>query len=260
MNHFIVMLIFYFLACHHIFAQSGEFSIMTYNIHHGADADDKLCIKEMKKYIRKTGVSVVGLQEVDSVCERSSKIDETKILAQGTKLKGYFTRHFPFQGGAYGQGLLCRYNVLSIENKTIPIYPESEGKSVSMLLADIRIEKDLVITIAVVHLDYRSKPSRLQQIHLIKNILNKSVHPVILMGDFNAYPDADEIQILKEDFTLFPIDEQAFTYPAKNPDRRIDFIFVSKGAPFHVASERIDSVLFSDHLPLIATIKYDRSR
>ena len=260
MNHFILLIIGCLVMEHRIFAQTGEFTIMTYNIHHGADADNKLTIKEMKKYIRDKGVSVVGLQEVDSVCERSGKLDETKILAQGTKLKGYFTRHFPFEGGAYGQGLLSKYKVLKLENQIIPIYPESEGKSVSMLMADLKIEKDLLITVAVVHLDYRSKSSRLQQIDLIKNKLKKCIHPVILMGDFNAYHDADEIEILKEDFTLFPMAEGAFTYPAKHPDRRIDFIFISKGAPIRVVGERIDSVLFSDHLPLIATIKYDSSR
>ncbi|MCB0667077.1 MAG: endonuclease/exonuclease/phosphatase family protein [Saprospiraceae bacterium] len=229
---------------------------MSYNIHHGANADDDLTIKEMRKYIKKSGVSIVGLQEVDSVCERSASMDEVKELAHGSKFKGYFTRHFAFQGGAYGQGLLSKYKVSSLRNMEIPIYPEEEGKSVSMLLADIQIDKHLIITVAVVHLDYRNKSSRLQQIELISRILKDEVHPVILLGDFNAYYRSDEIEILKERFTLFEISEDAYTYPARNPDRRIDFIFISKGAPLRVVSERIDSVDFSDHLPLIATIQY----
>lgn len=257
MNNFIIITLFGLFALPEIFSQSGTFKVMTYNIHHGADSNEKLTVKEMKKYIRRSGVSIVGLQEVDSVCERSNYIDETSVLAQGSKLKGYFTRHFPFQGGAYGQGLLSKYKLLSLENMTIPIYPETEGKSVSMLLADLQLDKTLIITVAVVHLDYRSKASRLQQIELIKNILRDRIYPVILVGDFNAYHDTEEIEILKEGFTLFPFTESAFTYPTKNPDRRIDFIFISKGAPLKVISESIDQVPFSDHLPLIATIKYN---
>lgn len=246
----------FWVTSHFIIAQSGTFRIMSYNIHHGADADDRPTIKEMKKYIKKSGVSIVGLQEVDSVCERSGKIDEVKVLAQGSKLKGYFTRHFAFQGGAYGQGLLSKYKVIGVRNIEIPIYPEEEGKSVSMLVANIRVDKELVISVAVVHLDYRSKASRLQQFELIKEILKDEVYPVILLGDFNAYPDSDEIKLLSERFTLFPVSEDALTYPARNPDRRIDFIFISKDAPLQVISEHIDSVPFSDHLPLIATIRY----
>lgn len=257
MNKALVLLLFFWLlASHFIFSQSGTFQIMSYNIHHGADTNDNLTIKEMKKYIKKSGVSIVGLQEVDSVCERSGSIDEVKELAHGSKFKGYFTRHFAFQGGAYGQGLLSKYKVASLRNIEIPIFPQEEGKSVSMLMADIEVEKHLVVTVAVVHLDYRNKSSRLQQIELITSILKDEIHPVILLGDFNAYYRSEEIEVLKERFTLFPISEDAFTYPASNPDRRIDFIFISEGAPLRVLSERIDSVNFSDHLPLIATIQY----
>ncbi|MCB0687086.1 MAG: endonuclease/exonuclease/phosphatase family protein [Saprospiraceae bacterium] len=256
MKYFKILIIL--LLSTQVFSQSGMFKIMTYNIHHGADADDQLTIDAMRKYIKRSGASIVGLQEVDSVCERSGKMDEPKILARGSKLKSYFTRHFPFQGGAYGQALLTKCKVLKVENKTIPVYPESEGKSVSMLLADISIDRDLVITVAVVHLDYRNKSSRQQQIDLVINLLQKIVHPVILLGDFNAFHNSEEIDILRQEFTLFPIANDAYTFPAKNPDRRIDFIFISKNAPFKVITEKIDSVPYSDHLPLIATIKFFR--
>jgi endonuclease/exonuclease/phosphatase family metal-dependent hydrolase len=51
--------------------------------------------------------------------------------------------------------------------------------------------------------------------------------PVFLMGDLNATPNSETIVALKEDFVILT-DPGAFTFPAKAPERTIDYIMIDK--------------------------------
>ena len=61
----------------------------------------------------------------------------------------------------------------------------------------------------------------------VARILRKGDKPVFLMGDFNSRPDSEAIKSLKEDFAILS-DETQPTWPAKKPDRTIDFIMLDK--------------------------------
>jgi endonuclease/exonuclease/phosphatase family metal-dependent hydrolase len=47
------------------------------------------------------------------------------------------------------------------------------------------------------------------------------------MGDLNATPNSETIASLKEDFALLT-DPAEFTFPAKSPNRTIDYIMIDK--------------------------------
>lgn len=229
---------------------------MTYNIHHGVDANGKNTLKDIGKYIMDSRADIVGLQEVDSMCERSGKIDQPAQLSKLSGLGSYFTRHFPYQGGSYGQALLSAYTVTHLENVSLPVFPLSSGKSVSMLVADVEIA-ERKITIAVVHLDYRNQESRLHQINVLWDHLKDKNKNLILMGDMNAFPNSDEMQRIRENFIVYPFIENAYSFPAVNPDRRIDFVLVRKGSDLRIVSESVGNVPYSDHLPVITTIDFN---
>ena len=240
-----------------ILITAQEIEIMTYNIHHGADANEIPTIDSIGKYIKESTVQIVGLQEVDSVCIRSDKRDHPAELGKMTGLESHFTRHFPFQGGAYGQGLLSKYTAVNLQNISIPILPLSSGKSVSMLVADLEITPGKELTIAVVHLDYRNQASRLNQIEMIWEVLQNKNRNLILMGDINAMPGSPALKLLSKSFDRFQQNPEPYSFPADNPDRRIDFVFVRKGSDLKITNERIDRVPYSDHLPVITTIVYN---
>ena len=85
----------------------------------------------------------------------------------------------------------------------------------------------------------------------------------LLLGDFNARPDAPELTPLWA--TLRDADPGAPTFPASAPDRRIDYVFVGwpkAGGAGHVtrctveALEPVEGVVPSDHLAVLAELRY----
>jgi endonuclease/exonuclease/phosphatase family metal-dependent hydrolase len=74
-----------------------------------------------------------------------------------------------------------------------------------------------------------SKQKRVEAAAVVRAALKPyaAQKPVFLMGDLNALPDSETIASLKEDFVVLT-DPAAFTFPAKKPDRTIDYIMVDK--------------------------------
>lgn len=231
-----------------------QITIMSYNIHHGADASEHPTLDSIAAMIADSEVNIVGLQEVDSVCLRSNGVDQTEVLGNLTAMDHYFTRHFAYQGGAYGQGLLSDVPLTNLRNFRLPVFPLEDGKEVSVLVADIHPAPDWVFTVGVVHLDYKSAESRMHQIDILLDSL-AGIQDLVLLGDFNAYPDSPEMLKLSQYFDRFQSTNEPPTFPAINPDRRIDFIWVKKGSKLRIVREYIPHVPYSDHLPLITSVR-----
>ncbi len=231
-----------------------QIRIMTYNIHNGADASEQPTLDSMGYFIGESGLDIVGLQEVDSICHRSDGVDQPERLGEIVGMDHYFTRHFAYQGGAYGQGLLSDVPLTNLRNFRLPVFPLEDGKEVSVLLADIHPAPDWVFTVGVVHLDYKSAESRMHQIDILLDSL-AGIQDLVLLGDFNAYPDSPEMLKLSQYFDRFQSTNEPPTFPAINPDRRIDFIWVKKGSKLRIVREYIPHVPYSDHLPLITSVR-----
>ena len=59
--------------------------VMSYNIHIGENAANEDQLKNIADFIKSSKADIVGLQEVDSVCKRSGKVDQMKFLAENTR-------------------------------------------------------------------------------------------------------------------------------------------------------------------------------
>lgn len=226
-------------------------TILSYNIHHGADKAEINTLDSMAAYIKLSGADIVCLQEVDSVCKRSGSVDQTAVLAKAAGMKGVFARHFPWEEGAYGISILSKYEITGTKVYRLPIDSSAQHKSVAFLIADIWITDSQVITVAVVHMDYRSQTSRIRQAGEMLRLLHTSPHPVILAGDMNGSPGTPEIETLtkylKEEAT-----GPLYTFPAEAPNRKIDYILLGNGIRSVVY--KTDAVLYSDHLPLLRKV------
>ncbi len=99
---------------HPLLAQ--KIQIMSYNIHHGANRQEVNTLAEIGRFIKESGVDLVGLQEVDSMCNRSGKVDQMKKLGEITGMQYAFVRHFAYDGGAYGLGILSKYPISEVRN------------------------------------------------------------------------------------------------------------------------------------------------
>lgn len=225
--------------------------VMSYNIHHGADADEKDQLAAMGAFIKASGADIIGLQEVDSVCTRSHGVDQMQQLAQLTGMYYAFVRHFAYQGGAYGMGVLSRFPITEVENKRMSLL-KSKTPSTAMISVVIRLPKKRYIRFASAHFALDDS-SRMVQAGEVLAYLKADKYPVILTGDLNATPETREIQYLKSCFTetdsrLLP------TYPAPAATKKIDYIFVRKENLARVRQYTVPVNSLSDHLPVVATV------
>ncbi|HEY0900472.1 MAG TPA: endonuclease/exonuclease/phosphatase family protein [Sphingobacteriaceae bacterium] len=236
--------------------QAQKLKVMSYNIHHGADKTEKLTLDEMGAYIKKSGADLVGLQEVDSMCNRSGKVDQMKRLAEITGMHYTFVRHFAYDGGAYGLGILSKYPISNVKNHRLSLLPYDEKKpSLAFLVAEIELQKMNVI-FSTAHFGLNA-PTRLAQSDEVLALLKDSTLPAIFTGDLNATPESTEIGKLNAYFTETGPDS-ALTFPVNKPVKKIDYIMVSKAHLKKVVAYQVDEILSSDHLPVVCEVKVRR--
>lgn len=236
-----------------------EIKVMSYNIHHGRNGEGEVDLKSIAEVIKNSGADIIGLQEVDSVCNRSGNVDQMKALAGLTGMHYTFRRHFEYDGGAYGLGVLSRYPIVNVYDHRISSYPKGGESSLTLLATDIKVGASKTVHFATVHFDYRKDPGiRLQQSAETVAYLNNVAYPVILTGDLNAEPDKPEIKNLFKTFTDTDT-SGTFTYPADQPVKKIDYILVSNPHLKKVVQHKVvHEPGASDHRPVIAEIIFEK--
>ncbi|MEO1012854.1 MAG: endonuclease/exonuclease/phosphatase family protein [Bacteroidota bacterium] len=249
---------FWLQCCFLLFTQATNaqnIKVMSYNIHHGENIRGQIDLREIGRVIKKSGADLVGLQEVDSVCARSNKEDQMKVLAELTGMYYTFKKHFDYDGGSYGLGILSKYPFDRTFDERISSYPEGSSKTLVLLVTDIEIAKGSIVRFATVHFDYREDPTiRLAQSSETLDFFAKNTYPVILTGDLNAEPNTREIKGLGSMFTDTDISGKS-TYPADGPSTKIDYILVSGQHLKKVKKHKvINEPVASDHRPVMASI------
>lgn len=227
--------------------------VISYNIHHGADQEEISTLDEIGGFIRSSGADLVGLQEVDSLCNRSGNVDQMKRLAELTGMHYAFVRHYAYDGGAYGLGILSRYPVSGVRNDRISLSPkEGKKRSLALLSAKITLPDEREVLFSTVHFAL-DQPTRLIQSAETRRLLKRDI-PVILTGDLNAGPGTKEIEQLSAYFSATG-PSAAPTYPVGEPVKKIDYIFVSSRDLKKVISGKVlNDIRHSDHLPLSSEI------
>ncbi|MDQ0795090.1 endonuclease/exonuclease/phosphatase family protein [Streptomyces sp. B1I3] len=245
--------------------------VATYNIHAGAGMDNVFDLDRQTDLLRTLDADVIGLQEVDAHWgARSEWRDLAGELARRLHMRVSFAPIYsldpPATGGPrreYGVALLSRYPIVSAENHEItrlstqdqnPVPAPAPGFAEVVL----RVE-GLPVHVYVTHLDYRPDPSvRAAQVADTRRIMGEDRGRKILLGDFNAEPDAPELAPLWEE--LKDADPGAPTFPALDPVKRIDFVAVSKEGPWavRVNGAAVAETLASDHRPLVADLELRR--
>ena len=118
--------------------------------------------------------------------------------------------------------------------------------------AILRVELEGGLTVRVSH--FGLQPD--EEENAVKTVIdNICENKCILMGDFNVTPDdpvLNPIRAKMKDTADF-FDEPKLSFPSDEPDRKIDYIFVSKD--INVVSADIPPTVVSDHRPHTATIE-----
>ena len=229
--------------------------VMTYNIHVGFGMDKKLNLARIAEVIRNERPDLVGLQEVDRGVRRTSGIDEIAELARLTQMEYAFAPNLDYQGGKYGVAILSRFPILTFDHRRYASRREAERRGFIRIEVMVKGQK---INFVTTHLDYQFADSRLFEAEQLLKELAAIKETLIVAGDFNDEPEGTAYKLMLSFFRdawneAMSGAGNGFTYPADNPVKRIDYVFVGQGAAVKGAAVR--STLASDHLPLIVDLE-----
>jgi len=224
--------------------------------------------------IARLSPDLLGLQEIIRLPPPGSGEKLGPDADQTAEINDGFGYHTAFAAAAeYGAGLQFGNALLSrwpiIDHSAIPL-PGAESGETRVLLYCVVASPYGKIPVFVTHLNWKLHHGtvRAQQVSYIAKRIFELVpthadsFPPILMGDFNAEPDADEIRFLVgqaalDDKTVYFADAWSYagdgpgyTFDRKNrfaalahePPRRIDYIFV-RGPDRWFRGEPLDAKL-----------------
>ncbi|HEX9620505.1 MAG TPA: endonuclease/exonuclease/phosphatase family protein [Polyangiaceae bacterium] len=242
---------------------------------------------------------VIGLQEVlrlEPSRPGSAVEDQAAEIAEGGAWYHCFAAAADYGNGLFfGNALLSRFPILEERGFSLP--GAYSGETRSLLFALVETPKGRLPAF-VTHLNwkYHHGSVRLEQVRFIADTVAElapeeepDTLPAVLMGDFNADPDSDEIRYLRGLHTVegrsvfftdawsyvngtaagFTFDRgNEFAARAHEPSRRIDYIFVRgpdqqfRGEPLetrvvfhHGVKTRAGPVWPSDHFGLVTDLR-----
>jgi endonuclease/exonuclease/phosphatase family metal-dependent hydrolase len=253
--------------------------VVSYNIRHGEGEDGVFDPARTAAALRQLDADVIGLNEVDVHWgDRSDFLDEAGYFAQALGMHAYFGPIYdlpPLTAGApdrlYGEAILSRYPIVHATNHDItrlstqvpnPVPAPAPGFP-EIVIATPGGPIDVYTT----HLDYRADPAvRELQVADTLRIHGADPRRTILTGDFNAAPDAPELQPLWTelvDALGATANAGQFTYPANDPVQRIDYVAVSPDITVvdgFVPDIEFAGVQASDHRPVAVDLSVPLAR
>ena len=236
--------------------QAQTLRVLTYNIHHGEDVNGKLDLKQVAAVINAARPDIVALQEVDSMTNRTGKVDQLKELAAMTGMYFFFGKNMDYDGGGYGVGILSKKPIQRSFITRLPHFPKSEPRVAATVELSFKKNKRFLFT--TIHLDYVDNPAeRMEQAKKLQSVFAGSQMPSILAGDFNAQPDeATMNDIIFSQYRETDPTGSALTYPSGLPEVKIDYVLVSKGHGWKLKSyEVIEEKVASDHRPVLSVVR-----
>jgi endonuclease/exonuclease/phosphatase family metal-dependent hydrolase len=139
-------------------AESDTLRVMTFNIHHGADSQERMSVAEIAAVIRREQPDIVALQEVDRGVERTQRRD---LLVELARLTGMDHRAFgktiDHQGGQYGNAILSRHPIARQTNTLLTQREPGERRGVLQAVVNVRGRQ---VAVLATHFDVRNDEER----------------------------------------------------------------------------------------------------
>ena len=230
--------------------------VMSFNTQHCRNFLTKeIDYARMAEVINRYAPDIVGLNEMRDTFAEPGYDKQTEILAS---LCGYqyhsFAKAIEVRGStpfAYGNGFLSKYKIDEVTSFPIAL-PKDKRTYLyyeSRVLMKVRLENGY--TVLVTHFGL-SLEEKLQAVKIV--VENLEEEKCILMGDFNVRPDGDILLPIRDRMKdcASVCDKEILTFPSDNPDRKIDYIFVSPD--IEVLNFGAENFIASDHFPITAEI------
>ncbi len=287
MRHLVFGFFTFFLltGCGHVSPQTGqdvEITAMTYNIRIGAGPGESLRgddlranMEDIAAYLQESDADVILLQEVDRNAERSAMMDQAQYLADALDFDSAFAPALEHAAGEYGIALLSRWPIIGTKTRELfqPDYSESNPGfpswySEQRVALSARVATPWgALAVMNTHLGV-TQDQREVQLREVAGLIDDVPEslPLIFGGDLNAEPDASALEPVRQRLDsvyqlspqVLPV-SQRLTYPALEPERLIDYLFVRRPG-IEVLDTSVDDVALSDHLPVVAHLQIDFQR
>ena len=229
--------------------------VMSFNTQHCMNYITKeIDYEVMAKAILECDADIVGLQEMRYEDPESNFTRQTEKLAELTGMEYcYFAKAVNIldDDGWFGNGFISRVPIVKAETIPIPDPDEKTGDRLYETRCILKATLENGYTVLCTHFGLNDD----EQINAVKTVLdNLEEEKCILMGDFNVKPE-NEVLLpvrarLKDTADCF--EETLFSFPSDVPNRKIDYIFVSKDV--NVLSADIPAIVAADHRPHIAIV------
>lgn len=227
--------------------------IMSFNTQHCKNyITQKIDFEVMADAIKSVDADIVGLNEMRGKGQDLEYTAQTEMLAKLTGLRQfYFAPAINFKAGPYGNGFISKYPIIKAENIPVPDPKEKKYNGYYETRCLLKVKLSNGLTVLVIH--FGLNPD--EQENAVKTVLeNLETEKCVLMGDFNVLSDNEVLKPIREKMvdTAVCFDTEKFSFPSDNPNRKIDYIFVSPD--INIISADIPQIVASDHRPHIAEI------
>ena len=223
--------------------------------------------KMTARMMKELDADAVCMQELDSCTTRTKHVFQVKRFAELMGWEYVYAKAMPYQGGYYGTGLACKDKILKKSETFLHTFSVIVLSVLhpffTVAVADL---EDYII--ASTHLDLQ-KETQLEEVEVINKTFTELYKdcpkPIFLLGDMNAEPNSETIQMLKTCWDILSVEGN--TYSSHNPDKCIDFILQLKnGVKCEVIESKVPTVFHtgdvtqaSDHLPIYVDVKIPKN-
>jgi endonuclease/exonuclease/phosphatase family metal-dependent hydrolase len=266
---------------------SSSFKVLTLNIWNRFGPWPER-LEVIRAGLRELAPDLVGLQEVlrADASQGGDGLDQAALLAEG------FGYHVAYGRAtkdiAYGNAVLSRWPIARQEVFTLPNVETDEHRCVVFAEIDAPFGR---VPFFVTHLNWKLHHGHVREVQvrevadIVRRTAPTSGFPPVLVGDFNADADADEIRFLRgltslggksvyfaDAFAVAGDGTRGATFVRRNPyaalvhepDRRLDYVFV-RGPDDRWRGEVLEArvcfdepdargIWASDHLGVIASV------
>ncbi len=225
-----------------IIPSNSNVTIVSYNVHQGFTADNRLNGMEVAQYLARIA-DIACLQEVDAGRLTSAFMDLPLILSTRTGMSYVYQ---PAIEGTYGVLIASRYNIKQVDTLLLT----STGEQRAAVKAVIETPAGDIVVVSV-HLGLDPKERAIQARELLRLALSPPVADVIC-GDLNE-EEGEALQQLSQYYIVYATDTPTCCLDT-TLDERIDYILLSRTSKWIVAEYSVELVDYSDHLPVIARL------